>query len=158
MSTTAATIITTVIFTEPKRDSSYFGGTTLVTWTNIGPLTTTFTAPASCSDIQLGNLIVSGRHNNELIFSEACSVNRDRAPFWLECQPSGSILSSIWPYASVYRAPYMSPGLFCPSGYSTASVLTLESSDVFSSMLDKYLVPTVGTHVFCCPRYAACTC
>jgi hypothetical protein len=56
-------------------------------------------------------------------------------------------------HAFKFRIPYISPGIYCPSGYTTAKAFTLTSPGVETTPLTAVLLRTAGTHVQCCPRY-----
>ena len=127
--------------------------TLLVTWTNLGPLTTTFRAPASCSNVPTSELIVHDYRTPEsgLIESGICQVYNRKVPPWVDCQPSGSIFSPL--YTVPYWTSYFSPGIYCPAGYLTAAAFVLASPNVSAVPLGINTLRTTGTHVFCCPRY-----
>ena len=149
---------------------------------NNGPLTTTFTAPASCSTAY-----------NTLIGLKSVGY----APQWAaqcvytapaDCNPSGSALNSIISAADSGSNPasenfivYHSPGLVCPSGWATvgeASKPNPTSVSVSGAFNESSLIPTqtpnnypflepyldivIGaldpseTAIVCCPRFAPC--
>lgn len=97
--------------------SSSFSMYTLV---NLGPLTTTFTAPESCTTTPIGY----GHKESQWL-----------GPFWMadceqatfsDCMPSGSAMDeqarSAWPTTAAPRympITYHSPGNVCPSGWAT---------------------------------------
>ena len=162
-STIAATVIATLTSPFPKQDAlsaSKYGSQTavtlLVTWTNLGPLTTTFTAPSSCSTTPLGELWAYRTSDGLVWSSVACDFWSATGPHsWANCQPSVLALSSLWATTtSAYWLTYLSPGLYCPSAYSTATALTLTPQDVITGTYNGFLLRTTGTHVYCCPRYA----
>lgn len=164
-STTAATVIQTIVYSPPKQGygttttfaSSYLAQgpvTYLVTWTNLGPLTTTYTAPSSCSTTPLGGLTVYSTDTDGWIDSSwPCDWMRTGLPSWVHCQPSANAYSSL---LAATTSPgwmtYLSPGLYCPSNYSTAVALTLNSQDIATRTFDGFVLRTTGTHVYCCPR------
>ena len=162
---TAATVIQTIVYSPPKQG---YGTTTtfapsyiaqglitwLVTWTNLGPLTTTYTAPSSCLSVHLGGLTVySTDTDGDIDSSWPCDwETRTAPPTWIECQPSATAYSSlIEATPSAAWMTYLSPGLYCPSNYSTAMAVTLDSQDIVTRTFDGYLLRTTGTHVYCCP-------
>lgn len=130
---------------------------------NNGPLTTTFTAPATCSTafVMLG------------LATDPAALQWDAQCDWVppaDCNPSGSVIQSI--VSAQNNNPtaadvivYHSPGLVCPSGWATvgaAAKLNPTSTstsgafnpsvpvlDVFLSALDPG-----ETAVLCCPRFA----
>lgn len=145
--------------------------------TNNGPLTTTFTAPASCSTAYQ---IMIGATSNPDFFQWAAQCE------WLppaDCNPSGSVIQSIYSSAEGSNPTagmiivYHSPGLVCPSGWATAGAaakLNLTSTSIsgvfnqsdaiptgsqfgfFEPELDVFLAALdLGeTAVVCCPRFA----
>lgn len=155
MSITSAGDVTTAteVFLNPPQ-YSYPPLTTAVTWTNLGPLTTTFRAPASCSTGPIGALVVFDYSDPDagLVVSGICQQYNLKILPWIDCQPSGSLYESFY-WATVYwQAPYFSPGIYCPAGYSTADVFVLASPDVSTASIEGNTLRTTGTHVFCCPR------
>lgn len=143
------------------------------TFNNWGPLTTTFTAPASCATAT-GNFLIG--------------LNRT-APFWefavqcstlgySDCIPTGTASQiTLDPNPNtLYQQAYYSPGLYCPSGWATFGVAerntdnSLTSSGVLSlskTVAEPSFVPQWEnpltllmdlldlneTLVMCCPRY-----
>jgi hypothetical protein len=115
----------------------------------LGPLITTYVAPPICSQYAEGNGPVG-------YAAQGCS--------------SGNIVdtSSCWPPALVSAPgqPYFgwgfySPGLICPSGYSSACTTTLEKSGSPPSFATSFsfqfpLIPG-ETAVGCCPTYVILT-
>ena len=85
---------------------------------NIGPLTTTFRAPASCTT----NYIALGQASNpsEIEWFVTC-------PFVppADCNPTGSVIQSIYTAGEGHNPQagnvivYHSPGLICPAGWET---------------------------------------
>ncbi|KAJ0125263.1 hypothetical protein J7T55_006608 [Diaporthe amygdali] len=113
------------------------------TVTNLGPLTTTYTAPPSCSTdnvyIQIGETFVDSGTNDTRIFPVGMACN-EPVPSFGSCLPSGAKLDEA--YSSVdtdqvsagYTVAYYSPGLVCPSGWSTVGVATkTEGGSITSS-------------------------
>ncbi|KAL2019157.1 hypothetical protein VTK56DRAFT_10029 [Thermocarpiscus australiensis] len=90
---------------------------------NLGPVTTTFAAPASC---------ITGTGNLEVGFSASPLDDlwqTDCGPLAGsvgQCQPSGAAIEAF--YSSNYLSaspgflPYYSPGIVCPAGWTTAGV------------------------------------
>jgi len=148
--------------------------------TNNGPLTTTFTAPASCSTAYLTGV---GLATDPAFFPWVAQCE------WLppaDCNPSGSAIQSIdsaaeggSPTAGMILV-YHSPGLVCPSGWVTAGVATKlnpTSTSISGAFNQSDLIPTDTrfgffepeldvfldaldpgeTVVVCCPRFAFLT-
>jgi hypothetical protein len=91
---------------------------------NNGPLTTTFTAPASCSTAY-NTGIAYADHLSYIDWSIDCKNHRP-----LDCDPPGPVITSV---ASAQDAGnpvaediilYHSPGFDCPSGWTTAGAAT----------------------------------
>ncbi|KAK6859645.1 hypothetical protein PG995_003281 [Apiospora arundinis] len=87
---------------------------------NYGPLTTTFTADPSCATAAADQLlIVQGNDINKVVGPPKCITrNKDFA----SCYPSGSKVNSMVS-ESLWGLGYFSPGVACPSGWSTAGVM-----------------------------------
>ncbi|KAL2059921.1 hypothetical protein VTL71DRAFT_10076 [Oculimacula yallundae] len=92
---------------------------------NIGPATTTFTAPASCATAYRTMVAREDFPQNPL-YNVHCPWQPPA-----DCNPSGSVVQSLISSARVAEAtdhdatffiPYQSPGIFCPSGQTTAGV------------------------------------
>jgi hypothetical protein len=145
--------------------------------TNNGPLTTTFTAPASCSTAY-ETMLGAATDPTFLQWEAQCE--------WLppaDCNPSGSAIQSIDssaeggnPTAGMIIV-YHSPGLVCPSGWATvgaaaklnptstsisgafnqsAAIPTDYQSGFFEPELDVFLeaLDPGEIAVVCCPRFA----
>lgn len=146
---------------------------------NNGPLTTTFTAPASCST---DYAVLLGLATAPTLFEWSAECDRF-AP--ADCNPSGAALQSLGtaiqggnPKAG-FVIVYHSPGLICPAGWATvgaaakASPSSLSISgafdvsgaiptgtgphdDFFENGMDVFLdaLDPGETAVLCCPRFA----
>ncbi|KAK7217781.1 hypothetical protein V2G26_005784 [Clonostachys chloroleuca] len=104
--------------------SSEFFGYTL---TNLGPLTTTFTAPSSCAT-NSDNLVwysrfdstVTGIGRDRYLGQETCRDGVTRGA----CAPSGEAIDKLVSASpSSSNIWYHSPGIACPSGWTTAGTL-----------------------------------
>jgi hypothetical protein len=143
---------------------------------NNGPLTTTFTAPASCSTAY-ATIVAPVSDPAFLQWSAQCD--------WLppaDCNPSGSAIRSIYSSANGGNPSadniivYHSPGLVCPSGWATVgaarklSPTSTSISGAFSlsgefqpgnnpGFFEPFLDVVVAaldpseTAVACCPRF-----
>lgn len=87
---------------------------------NYGPLTTTFTPDPSCATAAADELlIVKGNDVNKGVgFPKCINSVKNLA----SCYPSGSKVSSMFS-ESLWGLGYFSPGVACPSGWSTAGVM-----------------------------------
>lgn len=148
------------------------------TFNNRGPVTTTFTAPASCTtagDIKIGV------NTSFPFFNYWAQCSTDGA---YGCTPTGTITPSLTldPNPNViYDYAFYSPGLYCPSGWATvgvaardgdkpaslSGVLSVSTTTTTDSSLDDdaratwknpatmlpELLDSGETLVMCCPRY-----
>jgi hypothetical protein len=134
---------------------------------NVGPLTTTFARPTSCSILELGHMsngIFWGR------FDVQCT-SYDSACYPAITTATSSVdLSEFAGYGW-----YFSPGLYCPSGWATVGVAARDENHSLSksgfmttstskqeaafdcpqTLLASILEPS-QTMALCCPRYALC--
>ncbi|KAJ5819348.1 hypothetical protein N7474_004939 [Penicillium riverlandense] len=93
------------------------------TFHNWGPLTTTWTPPASCQSVQNDNLYIAKTSAPTVdLGSVSCGVSADP---W-GCYPTGTITitdlptATSWfqdPHKNHFYQQYYSPGLYCPSGW-----------------------------------------
>lgn len=93
--------------------------------TNLGPLTTTFTAPASCSTAYQTLLAPVDYPAFFIQWAADCNYLPPA-----DCHPYGDVFNSMGssarggnPTANNY-IPYQSPGLFCPSNWATVGAAT----------------------------------
>lgn len=147
------------------------------TFNNWGPVTTTFTPPASCATstayIEIG-LIRSD--TPYFMYDQQCST----IGYW-DCIPSGTESKAAITASTVgsnpkdaFQAVYFSPGLYCPSGWATVGIAasegsTLSASGILSTASPTYypdipefenpatlildLLDPSETVVMCCPRF-----
>ncbi|KAI6777121.1 hypothetical protein HG530_001066 [Fusarium avenaceum] len=100
--------------------TQYFG----VAITNLGPLTTTYTAPSSCLTATTDHIQYAISGSLEYVIgSPKCTADSLG-----KCIPSGSVLDSM--VAEMFGRQsgqgfqhYYSPGVYCPHGWTTAAVL-----------------------------------
>lgn len=155
---------------------------TLSHWTfsNWGPLTTTFTAPTSCATVTSNVAIGESSLLPNLIYNVDCAPMYD----W-SCAPTGTITSLPKPYTALelnpkagYLAHYFSPGLYCPSGWATVGIASrdgdkpVDSSGILSPTVPVptsvnwplpnlpenaflQLLEPSETAVWCCPRFVS---
>lgn len=130
------------------RTTQFFGAPL----TNIGPLTTTYTAPASCAtgyrqwDVRLKDTVHTTLHYGFIgAAGTACTVES-----LSDCVPSGAKFDELQraattTYNNGYLA-YFSPGLHCPSGWETAGVAV--GSGRPTSGADLHATPTNASGIF----------
>ncbi|KAK7961915.1 uncharacterized protein PG986_002740 [Apiospora aurea] len=102
--------------------TEYFGYTAL----NYGPLTTTFTADPLCATATEGRVIYrSDNLRYQIAYAGDCATTT-ASPYYLGCFPSAgkemSLFASDVP-VGVRVASYYSPGVACPSGWTTAGTM-----------------------------------
>lgn len=145
---------------------------------NFGPLTTTFAPPASCFSGTTGVQIVFSSDLEGNAFQTNCG--RD-AVILGDCFPSGpaqdAVRTSQFPNPDPQVMAYFSPGLFCPSGWTTAGAATKTGDGapntsgafslipvptnvgpdfaVFEPNMQVLVLDAGETAVLCCPRYVA---
>ena len=113
------------------------GALTLV---NVGPLTTTFTAPSSCATTNNyfgGKFIAldepSEYQNVMLAWEGHCDASYETHG---DCYPHGDELDEV---ASVMsHVPYYSPANVCPSGYQTVGIAAMSSGSASISGIFTY--------------------
>ncbi|KAK8075517.1 hypothetical protein PG997_010180 [Apiospora hydei] len=102
--------------------TEYFGYTAL----NYGPLTTTFTADPSCATATEGRVIYrSDDLRYQIAYAGDCATTT-ASPYYLGCFPSASKDMSLFASdvpVGVGLASYFSPGVACPSGWTTAGTM-----------------------------------
>ncbi|KAF5703232.1 hypothetical protein FGLOB1_9168 [Fusarium globosum] len=107
--------------------------------TNHGPLTTTYTPPASCTTVTTDQILFA--HPDFITVSYAAPTCE--ATSMGKCLPSGSDYDKVVSYYNNYGGQgtidYYSPGIFCPKGWTTAGTLahgnktgSVERSGVFT--------------------------
>lgn len=142
------------------------------TFSNWGPLTTTFTAPASCATVTTNYML--GLNSTVPIFEYEIQCS---TAGYGDCIPTGTVSSlsiSMDNPKQIYQEAYFSPGLVCPSGWATRGVAvrdankSLSASGILSSTtvsipsfipqwenpasLLMGLLETSETLVVCCPE------
>lgn len=143
------------------------------TYSNFGPVTTTFTAPASCASDS--NIIKIGPSNTGNSPSFKYALQCETFGGW-ECVPPVTIETSTTLETNptvFFQAHYYSPGLYCPADWVTVGVAshddkTLVTSGVLATTTrstgiyldrDRELFLSIldpsETAVLCCPRYVS---
>ena len=146
-----------------------------LTFANIGPLPTSFTAPSSCTAKPTTDLFLAPSYMPwGYMFGDLCDENALAKSQWVnsECYPSGSAYNKIVTDSSAW--PYYSPASSCPPSWSTVGKVTkgsnghLTSSGIFTEpapTLEKNqpalfdpvpnefmnVLPTLETAIACCP-------
>ncbi|KAJ5414062.1 hypothetical protein N7509_000689 [Penicillium cosmopolitanum] len=140
------------------------------TYENWGPVTTTFTPPASCATAS-NKIEVGPSDSSRPIFRYGLQC--ETVGGW-ECYPSATIETTTTPDTNptqFFKAHYYSPGLYCPADWVTVGVASWDGDgdkslitsgvlappttaeivqrdgEVFLGILDKS-----ETAVICCPR------
>lgn len=127
--------------------------------TNIGPLTTTYTAPATCTGLDIAGRGNIAFYNKDDYYGQ---VGCEEAP--VDCVPAATRTDVNFDrinYAYGYLT-YHSPGLICPSGWTTAASYTHGESHTTSVKSQEMMMnahygkvwPLEGseTLVACCPE------
>ena len=116
-----------------------------------GPLTTTYTAPPSCSTdfayVQVGSSFVDSESNSTSIMALGVSCGL-AWPTIGSCLPSGAKLDEDYSAIDTdevqmyYTLGYYSPGLACPSGWDTVGVATKSEGGNITSSGPGFTNPT----------------
>jgi hypothetical protein len=158
-------------FLNMPTATQYFG----VAITNLGPLTTTYTAPSSCLTATTDHIQYAISGSLEYVIgSPKCTADSLG-----KCIPSGSVLDSMVAERFGRQSGqgfqhYYSPGVYCPHGWTTAAVLahgektdSVERSGFFTATAngnwsmpqgmrpdDEWLniLEPSETLAYCCPR------
>ncbi|KAF5711555.1 hypothetical protein FMUND_8950 [Fusarium mundagurra] len=107
--------------------TEFFG----VTAHNLGPLTTTFTAPSACATGTDHHVIVNGSAPSEVWGQPTCGL-KDRG----SCMPSGKSYDSLRSVTTPLNRAwyhYYSPGIACPSGWTTAGNIVKDGDSSLSA-------------------------
>ncbi|CAJ0544213.1 Ff.00g035040.m01.CDS01 [Fusarium sp. VM40] len=107
--------------------TEFFGFTAL----NYGPLTTTYTAPASCATKINYPLIVNATSPYPIVALPVCTAE----PYG-DCLPSYKELESSDLQTSTFfqgTLAYYSPGIACPAGWETVGLLAHDEGSKFSA-------------------------
>ena len=146
---------------------------------NLGPLTETFTAAPSCATLANNVVIAASSATDAFLFHAQC------APVtYGDCYPSGPSVDAAISAADTsqpsagWTMDYFSPGLMCPSGWTTAGLATKSKGGDITSSGPAFTLPTTEsvssrmriydnplpnvllgamkeeeTAVLCCPRF-----
>lgn len=119
-----------------------------LTLTNVGPLTTTFTAPSSCetTDFLYGWKVFAVDNPERggymaVVGAGGCGTGGDQYEEHGDCYPHGDKLDEL--AGETYAFPYYSPANACPSGYQTVGVAAMNDgsaslSGIFTPNFDGY--------------------
>jgi len=89
-----------------------------LTFTNLGPLTTTFTAPAACyTPTSIG--LAPTRQPGAVYYESTCASQGYKAG---TCLPAGSIMDDNFAQTTATYEQYFSPGVVCPDTWTTVGV------------------------------------
>ena len=149
-----------------------------LTYSNWGPLTTTFTPAPGCTDKPQNVILGASSNPGTEVMSVSC-----QSPDLAGCLPTGSHTTTPAPTSTgginptdFYQASYFSPGIHCPAGWDTVGVasrkgnasVTSDGAFRYSTSLPKtiYGAQNIGpangllqildpseTAVLCCPSY-----
>ncbi|KAJ5437802.1 uncharacterized protein N7458_008800 [Penicillium daleae] len=102
------------------------------TFSNWGPLTTTFTAPASCATAT-GNYMIGAKFEVPcFLFQAQCSTD---GFFGCVLTGTASVQQTLDRNPSaMYHPEYFSPGLYCPSGWATEGIAARDANNSLSSV------------------------
>ena len=112
---------------------------------NLGPLTTTFTAPSSCATLQPAVALARTQQPSVPYWLEDCDELDDTLE---DCRPSGKAYFDLVDRdgddatAPVKVIPYFSPGLICPESWTTAGVAVKDADGSVISTSGLYALPT----------------
>ena len=130
-------------------------------WTNFGPLTTAYEAPAICRDdaANIGFVVFSITGTNFTTTSYDCGQANNFLIQDPACYPSSSRVQVFQTVPTdVLWGAYYSPGVSCPSDWSTMESYTYPPATTYTH--DQYY-DMIGNHdmsatlLMCCPRYVS---
>ncbi|KAI5360399.1 Putative SKG6/AXL2 alpha-helix transmembrane domain-containing protein [Septoria linicola] len=144
------------VFSYPIRSAETISYT--ATWSNLGPLTTVFTPPASCNTPLLTNLFVQGRTT----WAHDCGWTRTADLPRPDCYPSYTAPDpAAFAGGENFWLPgeqkfYYSPGYSCPAGWQPATTLMTPAPATLGiwdeGQRPLALLNAPGTQVLCCPN------
>ena len=113
------------------------------TISNLGPLTETFTAAPSCATLTDKVQVALATLPEANQFVPECT-----AWTYSDCYPSGSAIDAAFASNDIenplagYTLRYFSPGLVCPTGWTTAGVATKSKDGSITSSGPAFVLPT----------------
>lgn len=122
-------------------------------FTNLGPLSTTFTPAESCS-VVASTTDSAIKYNPAPAHGNVCATSAKVLVPDPACYPSG--LPALWtPF--IHPVPYYSPASICPSGFhANYSVPRPAQTPYINSFADEAIQEQLSkgeTFVGCCPQY-----
>ncbi|PON28782.1 hypothetical protein TGAM01_v202629 [Trichoderma gamsii] len=114
----------------------------------LGPLTTTWTMPQSCSIFMPGCSTCDNAYNGQSCNPTSGGQVMDNTACWPPA--SSGVASPTWPFVGW---GFYSPGLACPAGYTSACTAVYGQRPPWSTQFS--LVPS-ETAIGCCPTGFAC--
>ncbi|KAK5995451.1 hypothetical protein PT974_03858 [Cladobotryum mycophilum] len=117
--------------------------------TNLGPLTTTWTMPETCSLFMPPCSTCSQAFRAQSCDSASNGSPRDNTACWPPAKPG--VTSPSWPF---FGWGFYSPGLACPSGYTSACTAIYNQRPDWDTQFKLFEGETA---VGCCPPGFACT-
>jgi hypothetical protein len=108
----------------------------IATGNNLGPLTTIFTPPPGC----------------DVCYVEAKSAGRVCAVYSTDCHGPRPCMPGTFPWTF---SDFYSPGLFCPSGWTTATVVSADMTDSIRASEVLSRMSHDETAAFCCPKWVS---
>ncbi|KAF2210568.1 hypothetical protein CERZMDRAFT_85903 [Cercospora zeae-maydis SCOH1-5] len=128
------------------------------TWSNLGPLTTVFTPPASCNTPVATNLFVQARTSwgYDCAWTRTADIPRsDCYPSYTAPDPS-AIAGGDNNFLPGEQKFYYSPGYSCPAGWQAATTISRPAAPTVGIWNQAQgplaLVDVPGTQVVCCPN------
>ncbi|KAJ5729257.1 uncharacterized protein N7483_003765 [Penicillium malachiteum] len=120
-----------------------------MTFSNLGPLTTTFTAPSSCSTLGRTGIGLTDFPTG-IFWDTNCSIDPSNPePSW-SCFPEGSAPSPTATQVSAndyLQVSYFSPGLYCPSGWKTVGAAVRDGDSISSNGAFNYYTTPIPTSI-----------
>ncbi|CRK46375.1 hypothetical protein BN1723_007029, partial [Verticillium longisporum] len=123
---------------------------------NVGPLTSTWTPPASCTEGPTDKYLARVAAPTFPLYGSPCS--EEHVGDFFNCIPNGEEIQSLWVAKSsspvAYPTPwaYHSPASICPSGWATVGAATksangdVEASGHFTQAETEFTATATGDH------------
>ncbi|KAF2795803.1 hypothetical protein K505DRAFT_239153, partial [Melanomma pulvis-pyrius CBS 109.77] len=128
------------------------------TRSNLGPLMTTFVPPPHCSRAALACATCSSARQAQLCKTQ---LNGQKSEDDIECWPTATAVPSRAPMAPLGGLGFYSPGILCPTGYSTACAISSDANPAQATALTRggnFQFPILAgeTGIGCCPDGYQC--